>query len=279
MASKPLTLSETRRLLGELGLRPQKHLGQNFLIDGNIVRKSLELVDARPGDAAIEIGPGLGTLTGSLLEVGCRVFAVEKDPALHAHIERTLLPRYPEHLSLILGDALEYPLAGYRAEESAHSGRFKVVANLPYAISTPWMDAVIEGPLPEQMVLMLQKETADRFAAEPGSKSFGAITVFLRSAFHIAKGHRVARRCFYPVPDVDSHLFNLVRHENPFRFDKDAHRFVRDCFTRRRKQIGGLVRAFANPDRGERWLASARMAGFSEASRPEEIPPLIWRKY
>ena len=174
--SMPLSPTETRALLERLGHRPRHTLGQNFLVDGNIVRKSLELARVGPGDRVVEIGPGLGTLTAALLAAGAEVWAVERDAALHRHLAASLAPEFPGRLHLIEGDAMDLPLAGLEA------GEFKIVANLPYAIATPWLDAVLEGALPQRMVLMLQREAAQRYTARPGGKSFGAISVFLQSA-------------------------------------------------------------------------------------------------
>ena len=152
----PLSPTATRDLLAKLGHAPKRFLGQNFLVDGNIVRKSLELAGVTAGDAVVEIGPGLGTLSSALLEAGAHVWAVEKDRNLHANLEETLVPQFPERFHLLEGDAVDQPLAGLPAARAA--GAFKVVANLPYAIATPWLDAVLSGPLPERMVLMLQLE-------------------------------------------------------------------------------------------------------------------------
>src|SRR5687767_4759673 len=165
----PLSPTATRDLLNQLGHSPKRFLGQNFLVDGNIVRKSLELAEVKPGDTVVEVGPGLGTLTIALLEAGADVWAVEKDRTLHAHLEAQLAPRFPDRFHLLEGDAVEHPLAGLqssagfpirRAQGSepvegqpafAPSGRqdagatpkFKIVANLPYAIATPWLDEVL----------------------------------------------------------------------------------------------------------------------------------------
>src|SRR5512137_1642890 len=97
----PLSPSATRELLGSLGHQPKRFLGQNFLVDGNIVRKSLELAGVTAGDAVVEIGPGLGTLTSALLEAGAEVWTVEKDRTLHAHVSETLTPQFPATLHLI----------------------------------------------------------------------------------------------------------------------------------------------------------------------------------
>jgi 16S rRNA (adenine1518-N6/adenine1519-N6)-dimethyltransferase len=114
------------------------------------------------GDRVVEIGPGLGTLTAALLEAGAEVWAVEKDRTLHAHLAETLALRFPAALHLKEGDAVEHPLAGLPAGAGAD---FKVVADLPYAIATPWLDEVLSGPLPSRMVLMLQQEAAQRYSA------------------------------------------------------------------------------------------------------------------
>src|SRR5687768_3824720 len=109
----PLSPSATRDLLASLGHQPKRFLGQNFLVDGNIVRKSLELAEIKAGDVVVEIGPGLGTLTTALLEAGASVWAVEKDRTLHAHLEEMLRPRFPKTFHLLEGDAVEHPLAGF----------------------------------------------------------------------------------------------------------------------------------------------------------------------
>src|SRR5664279_1641922 len=218
----PFTPTETRALLDQLGHRPKRFLGQNFLVDGNIVRKSLELGEVAPGDAVVEIGPGLGTLTGALLEAGAEVWAVEKDRTLERHLAATLQPRFPDRLHLTEGDAIESPLAGLPAARAATA--FKIIANLPYAISTPWMDAVLSGPPPGRMVLMLQREAANRYTARPGTKSYGAISIFLQSAYAFAPGHRVAASCFHPRPDVDSCLQVFERAAAPVQFDPQIKR-------------------------------------------------------
>jgi 16S rRNA (adenine1518-N6/adenine1519-N6)-dimethyltransferase len=227
-----LTPTETRDLLARLGHAPKRFLGQNFLVDGNIVRKSLELACVAPGDAIVEIGPGLGTLTGALLEAGAEVWAVEMDRTLHAHLESGLASAFPGTFHLAEGDAVEMPLAGIPPVRAAEC---KVVANLPYAISTPWMDAVLSGPLPSRMELMLQREAADRYAAVPGTPSFGAISIFLQAAFDMAPGHKVSSACFHPRPDVDSALLNLVRKPSPFVFAPEHKVLIRRCFQQRRK--------------------------------------------
>jgi 16S rRNA (adenine1518-N6/adenine1519-N6)-dimethyltransferase len=270
----PLTPTATRELLAQLGHQPKRFLGQNFLVDGNIVRKSLELAGVRAGDIVVEIGPGLGTLTSALLETGATVWAVEKDRTLHEHLTQTLLPRFPVTFHLLEGDAVDHPLAGMVIESAGRE--FKIVANLPYAIATPWLDGVLSGPLPERMVLMLQQEAAQRYTAQPGSKAFGAISVFLQSAYSVAPGHKVEPGCFFPRPEIDSYLLHLVRKPAPFIFSGPTKALIRACFQQRRKQIGGLLRDRL-PDRGVSWLAYLAAAGVSAQTRPEAIPTENWQ--
>jgi 16S rRNA (adenine1518-N6/adenine1519-N6)-dimethyltransferase len=214
---------------------------------------------------------------------------VEKDRVLHEQLADTLRLQYPARLHLLEGDAVEHPLAGYSDGGMAPpdpggppagkqaTGDFKIVANLPYAISTPWMDAVLNGPLPSRMALMLQHEAAQRYAAQPSSKLFGAISIFLQAAYDLAPGHRVSAACFFPRPEVESYLLHLVRKPEPFVFSAAARRLLRACFQQRRKQLGALLRDRL-PDDGAGWLADLQAAGYAGQSRPEEIPVALWRK-
>ena len=271
----PLSPSATRDLLQELGHHPRRHLGQNFLVDGNIVRKSIALAGITPGELVVEIGPGLGTLTEALLTAGATVWAVERDPVLARHLRDTLAIRFPDHLHLLEGDAIDHPRAGL--PDSVATAGFQVVANLPYAISTPWMDAILSGPLPRQLVLMLQLEAADRFTAEPGTKLFGAISIFLQSAYRAVSGHRVSPACFHPRPEVDSRLLQLVRLPEPFRFRPETRQLLRALFQQRRKQIGALLREHAVPG-SEAWLELLAQEGFDRRTRPEEISVALWQR-
>ena len=289
----PLSPTATRELLTKLGHQPKRFLGQNFLVDGNIVRKSLELAGVTAGDTVVEVGPGLGTLTSALLEAGAEVWAVEKDRQLHAHLTETLVPTHP-NLHLLEGDAMDQPIAGFspvaavydRRSEAGDGHRpplqprpFKIVANLPYAISTPWMDAVLSGPLPERMVLMLQEEAARRYVAAPGSKLFGAISIFLQSAYSVDPGHRVGAGCFYPRPDVESFLLNLGRLPAPFVFPPATKALIRACFQQRRKQLGSILRDKLPAASAEAWFARLTAAGFGPQSRAEQIPVALWREF
>ena len=279
MLTGPYNLNTTRELLAALGHAPKKRLGQNFLVDGNIVRKSLALAEIRAGDVVVEVGPGLGTLTTTLLQAGARVFAVERDPALAAHLRERVAPNYPETFDLKEADAMDFPLAAF-PEKMPPGTPFKIVANLPYAISTPWTDAVLEsGRLPETLVLMLQKEAAERFAAAPGTKNCGALSVFLDAAYAREPGHDVPAQCFFPPPKVGSCLLHLRRRERPVLFGKTARRLIREIFIYRRKQLGATLKKIAADVPAEKiaaWLDALPRFGASAFSRPECVPARAW---
>lgn len=265
----PLTPSQTRELLESLGHRPRKPLGQNFLIDGNIVRKSLQLAGLLPGEQVVEIGPGLGTLTGAMLRQGCLVNAVELDSRLAGHLRTTLCGEYKDSFTLVEGDAVACPRARIPTAITA----FKVVANLPYAITTPWLEAMLAHPLPSDMVLMMQKEAADRITARPGSKAFGAISIFIGAAYDRAGVHHVSRSCFYPVPGVDSLLLHLRLKSHPVLLARQSRELIRKLFTQRRKQIGSLL---GGHPQLQDWLEDLGKFNCSKTSRPESIPLEAW---
>jgi len=268
----PLTPSETGALITRLGIAPRKRWGQNFLIDGNIVRKSIQLSGLSAGERVVEVGPGLGTLSAALREAGGAVWAVEIDPALAAYLGERFGGDADYHL--LYGDALEHPLA---ALPHPADPPYRIVANLPYAIATPWLDAVLENFLPESMTLMLQKECADRFTAQAGSKSYGPITVFLEAAFRPAGVHKVSAACFYPRPAVDSALLHLERRDDAHTFSKGAKNLIRTFFQQRRKQIGALIRQQVGEHPAlEEWRGHLEHLGHSTDARPEDLPLSAW---
>ncbi len=270
----PLSPTATRELLNQLEHFPNKKLGQNFLVDGNIVRKSIEMADIDANSHVVEVGPGLGTLTRAILGSGATVWAVERDATLAEHIRTNVLPEQP-NLHLIEGDCLDHPRAELPSEQ-AEAG-FKIVANLPYAVSTPWMEAIISGPLPQRMVLMLQKEAADRYVASHGSKAFGAISIFLQSVYTAHSKHLVSAQCFHPAPKVDSALLRLDLREDAVHFSTAARECIRGIFTQRRKQLGALCKRAKAPEALE-WFKSIVADGVKPTVRPEELALEHWQK-
>ena len=268
-----------RHQLNQLGHRPRKALGQHFLIDANILEKSLAFAHIKLGETVVEIGPGLGVLTQALIGQGATVYAVEYDATLANYLQQTLhhnrqsesRPDSDEQgvFHLRQGDCLDYPLAGLTPKTP-----FKIVANLPYAVATPWLDVVLAGPLPERMVLMVQKEAAQRYQASSGNKHYGPMSIFLQSAYQITATHRVSHRCFYPVPEIDSTLLRLDRRAQPVCFPKRVRQRIRALFQQRRKQIATLCQPFPEL---RRWLALLATNGIPLNSRPEAINLAQWQ--
>lgn len=283
----PLSPTATRELLEQLEHFPNKKLGQNFLVDGNIVRKSIELAELDADSCVVEIGPGLGTLTKAILKSGASLWAVERDACLAEHLRihfsdelnrvSTMNGRRAAKqtiLQLIEGDCLDHPRAGL-PEATAATG-YRIVANLPYAVSTPWMDAVITGTLPERMVLMLQKEAADRYVAPHGTKTFGAISIFLQSVFEVHSKHLVSAQCFHPAPKVDSVLLRLDRRTDAIRFSLAARECIRRIFTQRRKQLGALCKNDSQAG-ALAWFKELLEHGVTPTVRPEELAIEHWQ--
>jgi 16S rRNA (adenine1518-N6/adenine1519-N6)-dimethyltransferase len=271
-----LSPTQTQLLLNKLQHNPKKKLGQNFLIDGNIVRKSIDLAQIKESDTVIEIGPGLGTLTRGILKTGAQVYAVERDATLAEHLRKTLCTEFPKKLSLIEGDALDHPLAGFSNHKESN---YKIVANLPYAISTPWLSQVLnQDTLPTRMVVMLQKEAADRYMAKPNTKHFSPVTIAIQSAYTEEPGHAVSRTCFHPIPSVDSALLHLKLKENPYLFHKKSQLVMRFVFSQRRKQIKKLCSQYGDHSGPlEDWLLCLNKNGYPTSTRAEAIPIGLWQ--
>ena len=271
----PLSPSETMSLLKRLGHLPKKKLGQNFLIDGNIVDKSIQLADLPTSGNVVEIGPGLGTLTRKLLESGQTVHAVELDQRLADNLKNTEAEAITgQQLTITRGDAVKLPLGSL--PQSVH--QYAIVANLPYAISSAWLESVLNsGRLPCRMVLMMQKEAVERIWANSGTKEYHALSIFINNAYEFTEKHSVSRQCFYPAPAVDSMLIRMDLREDAFLFSQQVRNLIRKIFTQRRKQIGSLAKK-EEPSIGRiifAWLDSIEQP---YNSRPEQIRVKQWKK-
>lgn len=209
-----------------------KRLGQNFLIDPNIVRKIVALAELTPTDTVLEIGAGRGILTDALCRGTGHVTAIEVDPRLHAY----LTERQPQfsNLTLVLDDAMTYPI------EHFSTGTI-VVANLPYYLSTPLLFRLLDqrNRFP-RMVLMLQNEVVDRLVAKPGSSDYGVLSVMAQYAAEITKAFRVSAQCFRPRPEVGSAVVLLKTKLQRALNQEDDAKFaalVKAAFAHRRKTL------------------------------------------
>jgi len=248
-----LGAAEIRRLADEIELRPTKTLGQNFVHDGNTVRRIVSSADLRSTDHVLEIGPGLGSLTLGLLDAVAAVTAVEIDPRLAGLLPRTVAAHAPHRsaaLQVITADALH--ITGDRLvlgnqELPAPADPTALVANLPYNVAVPvLLHLLAEVPTLRQVLVMVQSEVADRLVAGPGSKTYGSPSV--KTAWY-GSAHRagsISRSVFWPVPGVDSALVAFTRREHPRTDDRAAVFAVIDAaFAQRRKTLRSALAGWA----------------------------------
>ncbi len=263
-----LTLKETLDTLKKLGHNPNKSFGQNFLVDKNIVEKSVAIAQLKPGENVVEIGPGLGTLTSALLATGAKLTSIERDTHLLPYLEDTFAGNLKSgQFKIISEDATQVDYAAFGRD-------YKIVANLPYSVATPLLERFLWG-LPRSMTLMVQRELAERYSASSG-KAFSAISIFLQSAYEGGIAHYVGRKCFFPPPAVDSVIVHYTLRENPVIFPPEVQRLVRSLFLNRRKQLRKA--AEADP-RSAGWFQELVASGkIKPTARAEEIHTELWQK-
>ena len=218
-------------------LQAKKKSSQNFLVDGNIIRKIVQEAKANPGDLIIEIGPGPGALTEALLEAGCQVWAIEKDPKL-----ANLLKRFStdeNKLKIFNEDFLAFDLEKNLQKNLPPGQKAKVVANLPYHITTPILTKLI--PLYSELsdvVVMIQKEVAERCVASANCKDYSSLTIFLQFFSQIKYSFTVDRNCFLPKPSVQSAVIHCSLTPPRTVPDQDfLFKLIRMSFNKRRKML------------------------------------------
>ena len=260
-------------------MRAKRSLGQNFLVDPNLQRKIVDAVEAGPDDTVIEIGPGQGALTDRLAGAAGRLVAVELDDRLAG----TLARRFDDDpsVTIIHADFLEWEPGELAARET------KVVGNIPYNITSPLLFRLLEWrPAPERIVVMVQREVADRILAGPGEKAYGALTVGVRAVADVERLFHVGRGAFRPVPNVDSTVLEIRPRETEPDGDEAARAaaagaaaerlraLTRAAFGLRRKQLQKILRIAPgyglDPDAAEAALAEV---GVEPAARPETLDP------
>lgn len=229
---------EIKALLREFGLRPRKKLGQNFLVDRHVLKRILSAAEIGSQDTVLEVGSGLGTLTQALAERARRVVAVEVDEQLVAVLRQRFEAR--ANTEIILGDILALDIARLVQEGPAHHvPSYKVVANIPYYITSTVLRHLLEASVrPQLVVVMVQREVAQRIVAKPGQMSLLAVSVRFYGQPRLVS--RVPARSFYPVPKVDSAIVRIDPHAQlPLAAGDIAPFFdvVRAGFAQRRKQL------------------------------------------
>jgi 16S rRNA (adenine1518-N6/adenine1519-N6)-dimethyltransferase len=239
-----------RPIKGRLPLLSKKRLGQHFLIQPDVIAKIIRLAGFQDSDRVLEIGPGTGALTLQLAPAVAHLFAVEKDPRLVDLLREKLQAKQIQNVTLITDDILKWDF-GAMGSPSAH--RLQVIGNLPYNISSPILEKLMDNrELLARAVLMFQLEVAKRLTASPGGKDYGAMTLLTQYHARPTPLLEVSRHAFYPRPKVDSMVVTLNFQEPyPRRASSDAHfrRAVRGAFAHRRKTLlNSLKRAYPAPD-------------------------------
>lgn len=259
MLSRPAV----RELLTERGLAPRRDLGQNFVTDPNTVRRIAALARVGPGDRVVEVGAGLGSLTLALAETGADVVAIEVDPGLAAALRDVVAPH--SNVRVVEANAMTLDWDDVVGAASAI-----LVANLPYNVATPLVcDLLDEVFAIERMLVMVQREVAERLAARPRTPAYGAVTVKVAYWATARLVGNVPASVFVPRPKVESSLVEIVRH--PPLLDDPAAMFhlVRTAFGQRRKMLRGTLAALVTAEQFQ-------AAGVAPTARPEELTVEDW---
>ncbi|WP_234353871.1 16S rRNA (adenine(1518)-N(6)/adenine(1519)-N(6))-dimethyltransferase RsmA [Gordonia iterans] len=259
---------EIRGLAAELGVRPTKQLGQNFVHDANTVRRIVATSGVGPEDVVLEVGPGLGSLTLALLETAGRVVAVEIDPVLAARLPQTVAEFAPgTQFDVVTADAMSVLPDDLPATPTA------LVANLPYNVAVPvLLHLMAHFPTLRTALVMVQAEVADRLAAGPGSRTYGVPSVKARYFGDVKRAGAIGRNVFWPEPKIESGLVRIDR-TDPYGTDEDRRRTVFTvidaAFSQRRKTMRSALASWAGgPVRAEELL---RAAGIDPGIRGERL--------
>lgn len=264
----------TKEIIAAHGFSFKKSLGQNFLIDQNILNKIVEAADLNEGTGALEIGPGIGALTERLAMSAGAVTAVEIDQRL-IPILQDVLSSYP-HVNIRHADVLKVDLHELFREDFSEVSKVSVVANLPYYVTTPILMKLLEERLPlSNIVVMIQKEVAERMAARPGGKDYGSLSIAVQYYSEPELICTVPHTVFIPQPNVESAVIRLkIRERPPVEVKDEKHFFdvVRASFTQRRKTISNNLKARFFPGEGREALeALLAEAGIEPSRRGETL--------
>ena len=263
-----LGASEVRALAARHGIRPTKQWGQNFVVDGNTVRRIVRVSGVGPDDVVVEVGPGLGSLTLALLPAVRRVVALEVDPTLADALPATVAvhaPALADRLEVMHADALA-------VTEVPGPAPTALVANLPYNVSVPVVLSMLERfPTITSVLVMVQLEVAERLAAPPGSRTYGVPSVKAAWYADVRLAGSVSRSVFWPVPNVDSGLVALTRREPPVTTAsrEQVFRVIDAAFAQRRKTLRAALATWAgSPAAAEEALVAA---GVDPRTRGEQL--------
>jgi len=265
-------MSTVRKILRHYGIRPIKRLGQSFLEDNNVINKILVMSDIRADDTIVEIGAGVGIMTELLAQNAKKVVALDIDPRMIGILRERLADYH--HVDVIQADVLEYDFsfAGTRLP----SQKLKVIGNIPYNISSQILFHLLAyRHCISSMILMFQKELADRLTANPGTKDYGIPTVFVSMYTECSREMTIPRSCFYPRPAVTSSVIKMTVRGNPLIDVNDHHLFheiVKAAFSKRRKTLLNNLRSSQGLGYSEKnIIASLKDAGIDGKRRAETL--------
>jgi 16S rRNA (adenine1518-N6/adenine1519-N6)-dimethyltransferase len=263
---------------------PDKRLGQHFLTDRNILQRIVDALEPAPDDVVVEIGAGKGSLTALLAPRVGHVIAIEKDRRLAAECGMWNAECGIENATVVQGDALKvswHALVDARTDiphSAFRTPNFKIIGNIPYGITSPLLDQALTPPLPARVVFLVQAEVADRIAAPPGSKAYGALSVGVQAVCRVERLFTVRAGAFTPPPKVHSAVVRLTPLAQPLVAPQEIaafRAFVTACFTRRRKQLRNVVMAATGRSAA---VVAAGLAGLGldPVVRPETLAPEIF---
>lgn len=258
-----------RRLLDTNSLAPRRDLGQNFVGDANTVRKIVSLARIQRGDHVVEVGAGLGSLTLALAETGAHVTAIEVDRGI-VPVLREVVAGLDDHerIEVVEGDAMD--LDWNAVLDRSVEGGWTLVANLPYNVATPLVCDVLDGvPHVTRIVVLVQREVAERFAAAPRTPAYGAVSVKAAYWGTARVLGLVPASVFVPRPNVESAVLEITRHEPPATPPADVFPLVRKGFGQRRKMLRRSLNDVVGPDEFE-------LASVAPTARPEELDVDAW---
>ncbi len=266
-----------KAILAQYGLKPQKHLGQNFLINPLTCQQIVAKGQIGPSDVVVEIGAGLGSLTLPLSQRAKQVIAIEFDPKLAEILEGILKEQEVQNVKIWIGDALRF---NYEAVFNAHGQKIKIVGNLPYQISSPLLFLFLEKRhVTKSLTLMFQKEVAERLMARPRSKKYGLLSVLYGLTAQIHPILKLKPASFYPPPKVGSEVIQIEWRLPAPEIPSSFITFLKRLFGQRRKTILNCLKAVGPKETIERLI---RDLGLNPLDRPEVISPqqllrLFWQ--
>ena len=263
----------TAEIMKQYQIKMKKSLGQNFLMDTNILRKMVTTAELTDQTTVIEIGPGIGALTEFLALHSKQVYAFEIDQRFITILEDTLSDY--DNVQVVHQDILEVDFSALEYQELCQAKDLVVVANLPYYITTPIIMGLITSGLPfRKLVMMMQKEVAQRMIAQPQTKDYGSLSIAIQNTMEAELSFIVPRTVFNPPPNVDSGVLTLTRRMSPLVPVEDTaafEQFVQVCFTQRRKTLWNNLRNYYGKEQSELLQVALDKSQINPSQRAEEL--------